>query len=108
LPKRVCTLHKYLASTVSDHFLAQPIPETHRRLNEKEEQVFQTEIAKVEPVAEQERIMQLTTSWMERGIEQGLEQERRSAISGLLELRYESIDEALTAISPNLMTLKCN
>jgi hypothetical protein len=45
--------------------------------------------------------MELTTSWMERGIEQ----ERRSAISGLLELRYGSIDEQLAAILPNLMTL---
>jgi hypothetical protein len=49
--------------------------------------------------------MELTTSWMERGLEQGLEQERRSAISGLLELRYGSIDEQLAAILPNLMTL---
>jgi hypothetical protein len=49
--------------------------------------------------------MELTTSWMERGLEQGLEQERRSAISGLLELRYGSIDEQLTAILSNLMTL---
>jgi hypothetical protein len=49
----------------------------------------------------QEKIVQLTTSWME----QGLEQERRSAISGLLELRYGAIDDRLTAILPMLMTL---
>jgi hypothetical protein len=91
------------------NFLISGFVDTYLRLNQKEEQVFQTEIAKIEPIAEQERIMQLTTSWMERGIEQGLErgleQERRSAISGLLELRYGSINEQLAAILPNLMTL---
>ncbi len=49
--------------------------------------------------------MQLTNSWMERGIEQGLEQERRSAILGLLELRYGAIDDQLAAILPTLMAL---
>jgi hypothetical protein len=48
-----------------------------------------------------EKIMELTTSWME----QGLEQERRSSISSLMELRYGSIDEPLAAILPALMAL---
>jgi hypothetical protein len=56
-----------------------------------------------------EKIMELTTSWMERGIEQGLtqglEQERQSSISSLMELRYGSIDEPLLAILPALMAL---
>jgi flagellar biosynthesis/type III secretory pathway protein FliH len=63
------------------------------------------------------KAMELTTSWMERGIEQGLikgleqgltqglEQERRSSISSLMELRYGSIDESLLAILPALMAL---
>jgi hypothetical protein len=87
------------------NFFISGFVDTYLRLNQKEEQVFQAEIAKIEPVAEQEKIMQLTTSWMERGIEQGLEQERRSAISGLLELRYGTIDDQLTAILPALMAL---
>jgi hypothetical protein len=45
--------------------------------------------------------MELTTSWME----QGLEQERRSSISSLMELCYGSIDEPLAAILPALMAL---
>lgn len=49
--------------------------------------------------------MELTTSWMERGLERGIEQERRSAISGLLELRYGAIDEQLMAILPSLIAL---
>jgi hypothetical protein len=52
-----------------------------------------------------EKVMELTTSWMEHGIEQGLEQERRSNISSLMELRYGSIDEPLAAILPALMAL---
>jgi hypothetical protein len=95
------------------NFLISGFVDTYLRLNQKEEQVFQAEIAKIGTVAEQEKVMKLTTSWMERGIEQGigqgliqgLEQERRSNISTLLELRYESIDEQLAAILPNLMTL---
>jgi hypothetical protein len=95
------------------NFLISGFVDTYLRLNPQEEQVFQTEIAKIEPVTEQEKIMQLTTSWMERGIEQGieqgleqgLEQERRSAISGLLELRYGAIDNQLAAALPALMKL---
>jgi hypothetical protein len=91
------------------NFLISGFVDTYLRLNPEEEQVFQTEIARIEPATEQEKIMQLTTSWMEQGIEQGLEQgleqERRSAISGLLELRYGAIDDQLTAILPRLMTL---
>jgi hypothetical protein len=87
------------------NFLISGFVDTYLRLNPAAEQVFQTEIARIEPATEQEKIMQLTTSWMEQGIEQGLEQERRSAISGLLELRYGAIDDQLTAILPTLMTL---
>jgi flagellar biosynthesis/type III secretory pathway protein FliH len=81
--------------------------------NQSEEQVFQSEIAKIQTVAEQEKVMELTTSWMERGLEQGLErgleqgleQERRSAMSSLMELRYGGIDDNLLAILPSLMAL---
>jgi hypothetical protein len=79
-------------------YLISGFVDTDLRLNQAEEQVFQTEIAKIITTTEQEQVMELTTSWMERGIERGLEQERRSAISGLLELRYGSIDEQLSAI----------
>jgi hypothetical protein len=87
------------------NFLISGFVDTYLRLNQSEEQVFQAEIAKIQTVAEQEKVMELTTSWMERGLEQGLEQERRSAISSLMELRYGVIDEELLAILPDLMTL---
>jgi hypothetical protein len=87
------------------NFLISGFVDTYLRLNQEEEQVFRAEIAKMGTVTEQEQIMELTTSWMERGLEQGLEQERRSSISSLMELRYGSIDEPLAAILPALMAL---
>ena len=111
------------------NFLISGFVDTYLRLNQKEEQVFRTEIAKIGTVTEQEQIMELTTSWMERGLEQGLtqgleqgltqgleqgltqgleqglEQERRSNISTLLEMRYGSIDDQLSVILPSLMAL---
>jgi hypothetical protein len=86
-------------------YLISSFVDTYLRLNQTEEQVFQTEIAKIITTTEQEQVMELTTSWMERGLEQGIEQERRSAISGLLKLRYGAIDEQLTAILPSLIVL---
>jgi hypothetical protein len=82
-------------------FLISSFVDTYLRLNSAEEQVFQAEVAKIQTVIEQEQIMELTTSWMERG----LEQERRSSISSLMELRYGLIDDQLTAILPALMAL---
>ena len=40
--------------------------DTYLRLNTQEEQVFQSEVGKLEP-SEQEQIMQITTTWMEQG-----------------------------------------
>jgi plasmid replication initiation protein len=76
--------------------------DTYLRLNQAEEKVFQTEIAKIITTTEQEQVMEITISWMERGIEQ----ERWSAISsGLLELRYGAINDELAAILPSLVAL---
>jgi hypothetical protein len=82
-------------------FLISGFVDTYLRLNLSEERIFQKEIAKIETVTEQEKVMELTTSWME----QGIEQERRSAICSLLKMRYGSIDDQLTNILPFLMTL---
>jgi hypothetical protein len=40
-----------------------------------------------------------------RGLEQGLEQERRSTIESIMKLRYGAIDEDLRPLIPQLMTL---
>jgi Putative transposase, YhgA-like len=58
--------------------------DTYLRLNAKEEQMFQTEIDTM-GLAEKEAIMQATTSWEEKGIEKGIEQERRSMALKMLQ-----------------------
>jgi hypothetical protein len=50
-------------------YLISSFVDTYLRLNETEEKVFQTEIAKIITTTEQEQVMELTTSWMERGID---------------------------------------
>lgn len=44
--------------------------DTYLTLTESEEQAFQSELGRIEP-EEQERVMQIVTSWMRTGIEQG-------------------------------------
>ena len=47
--------------------------DTYLRLNAEEQVIFQTEISQLEPT-QQEVVMQIVTSWMEEGIQQGLQQ----------------------------------
>lgn len=47
--------------------------DTYLRLGAEEEKLLRDEIAKMEPV-QQEEVMRIVTSWMEEGIEQGLQQ----------------------------------
>jgi hypothetical protein len=47
--------------------------DTYLRLNTQEEGMFQSEIGKLEE-SEQAGVMQIVTSWMEQGIERGIEQ----------------------------------
>lgn len=79
------------------NFLISGFVDTYLRLNKSEERAFQAEIAKIETVTEQEKVMKLTTSWVE--------QERLASISSLMELRYGSIDKQLSAVREYLMTL---
>lgn len=46
--------------------------DTYLRLNRQEQQVFQQEIAAIEPPEVREEAMQITTSWKEEGIEEGM------------------------------------
>lgn len=47
--------------------------DTYLRLNAQEDQVFQSEIGRLE-TRERQEVMEIVTSWMEPGIEQGIEQ----------------------------------
>ena len=60
--------------------------DTYLRLTGFEEQMFQAEIDKMEP-AQREGIMQITTSWEEKGLAQGRQEGRQSLVLLLLEQR---------------------
>jgi predicted transposase/invertase (TIGR01784 family) len=65
--------------------------DTYLRLNDREEQTFQVELDKI-GATQKEAIMQLTTSWEEKGIEK----ERRSLISLLLEQKIGQLPDTLS------------
>jgi Domain of unknown function (DUF4351)/Putative transposase, YhgA-like len=64
--------------------------DTYLRLNAQEERTFQAEIDKI-GIAQKEAIMQVTTSWEEKGIEKG----QRSLTSLLLEQKVGKLPDAL-------------
>jgi predicted transposase/invertase (TIGR01784 family) len=57
--------------------------DTYLRLNAIETQTFAAEIARIEP-ERREGVMQIVTSWMQEGIERGIEQGERSLVVRLL------------------------
>nr|WP_228021250.1 DUF4351 domain-containing protein [Romeria gracilis] len=77
--------------------------DTYLRLSQPEERVFQEEIGRIEP-AEWEGIMEIVTSWMEQGIEQGSQREARSLILRLLTRKVGEIPEAARSQIQQLST----
>ena len=57
--------------------------DTYLELDEQEEQVFQQALAAIEPERKEE-VMELTTSWMRKGIQIGKEQGQREAALNLV------------------------
>lgn len=68
--------------------------DTYLRLNAQEQEIFQAEIAQFEPT-QQEIVMQIVTSWMEEGIQQGLQQ-------GELKIIQRQLTRRIGAIAPEL------
>ena len=62
--------------------------DTYLRLTGLEEQMFQAEIDKMEP-AQREGIMQITTSWEEKGLAQGRQEGRQEGQQSLVLLLLE-------------------
>jgi hypothetical protein len=85
--------------------------DTYLRLSVQEEKTFQAEIDKI-GVAQKEAIMQVTTSWEEKGIEtgigRGIEQERRSLVLLLLEQKLgqlpASLNDRISTLSPDKLS----
>jgi hypothetical protein len=73
--------------------------DTYLRLSEPEERVFELEMSKLEE-REQEGIMQIVTSWMEQGIEQG----ERSLILRLLK---RQIGRQIGLLTPEIESQIC-
>ncbi len=69
--------------------------DTYLQLNPTEEQLFQAEIDKMQLV-EQEQIMEIVTSWMERGMERGAERET-ALVMRLLTRRLSGLSASLEA-----------
>lgn len=72
--------------------------DTYLELNSQEEVVFQEQLATIEP-KEQEKVMQIVTSWMRQGLEQGLEQGEKQ---GELKLLMRQLNRRLGEISPQM------
>jgi hypothetical protein len=68
--------------------------DTYLRLNVQEERTFQAELDKI-GVAQKEAIMQVTTSWEEKGIEKGVERGQRSLLSLQLEQKVGQLPDSL-------------
>jgi predicted transposase/invertase (TIGR01784 family) len=77
--------------------------DTYLSLNKAEEQVFQEEIGKIESTA-REGVMEIVTSWMAQGIEQGEQQKARSLILRQLERQMGTLapnqHDRIAALNP--------
>lgn len=68
--------------------------DTYLRLNAQEQRLLKADLATIEP-KEQEVVMQIVTSWMEEGIEQGKEQATLSLVMRLLPRRVGTLTPEL-------------
>jgi hypothetical protein len=82
-------------------FLLSGFVDNYLRLTPPEEVQFRSEIDLLPLSIEKEQIMEITTSWMERGIEQGME---RGKIEGEQSLVIKQLARKLGNISDELLT----
>ncbi|MGH1393731.1 MAG: DUF4351 domain-containing protein [Trichormus sp.] len=72
--------------------------DTYLDLNAIEERIFQEQLASIEPQQE-ERVMQIVTSWMRQGIQQGMQQ---GIQQGELTLILRQLNRRLGDVNPQL------
>jgi Domain of unknown function (DUF4351) len=78
-------------------FLISGFIDNYLRLNPIEEQQFQVEVDRIKLPQERENVMELTTSWMEKGIVQGRESEGRGLV-------VKQLTRKLGNLSPELLS----
>lgn len=70
--------------------------DVYPRLNPSEQQQFQTELDRINPRQQREDVVEIVTSWMQEGIERGLEQGRQegeiAVITRLLSRKFGTVD----------------
>jgi hypothetical protein len=78
--------------------------DTYLKLNTQEEAKFQEDLARILP-AQQEEVMEIVTSWMEQGLQQGKQQEAFALIIRLLTRRFgvltPQLQERIQSLSVN-------
>ncbi len=70
--------------------------DTYLNLNESEEKAFRDEIGTIES-EEKEEVMQIVTSWMSKGIEQGKQEGQASMVMRLLKHKFGEINSDVEA-----------
>ncbi|NMG10612.1 DUF4351 domain-containing protein, partial [Brasilonema sp. UFV-L1] len=70
--------------------------DTYLNLTESEEQVFQAELGRISP-EEREQVMQIVTSWMRTGIEQGKREGEVSIVMRLLKRKVGELEPEVEA-----------
>jgi Domain of unknown function (DUF4351) len=66
--------------------------DTYLNLNQSEVVEFEREVASIKKETEKEQVMQIVTSWMEQGIEQGEQKEALRLVSRVLLRRVGELD----------------
>jgi len=73
--------------------------DVYLRLNQAEQQQFQTELDRIKPRQQQEDVMKIVTSWMQEGLEQGRQEGRQegeiAVITRLLSRKFGAMDAEL-------------
>ncbi len=75
--------------------------DTYLKLNQAEEQQFEQEL-KQASLLEEEKVMEIVTTWMEKGIEQGLKQGENHIIIRQLKRRFSNLSSDLATKINNL------
>lgn len=70
--------------------------DTYLKLTDAEEQAFQEELGRIEPEAREE-VMQIVTSWMQKGIEQGKLEGEVSIVMRLLKRKLGEVTPEVEA-----------